>query len=274
MNRFSRIVAVSLLIAAFVLMTAALCTIPGCAADQAGRQQQFDDAIRQAEAVKLATKIEIDKRIADVKTVFDQQKAVLEKHIADLEAQLAAKPEAAAQITPKIEAAKTMEAKIEATYNAATGKFEKITADIFREADAKIAALKAQRERLTSTDIGDQIQGAGNVWGAVVPGLPGIAGALILGAIGGIIKESKKTKAVAAAGQEAVGTMSQAIEANLLPWSDEAEKFLKDIQSTAAKEFVKTADTKHASAITLAKTLAAKSEERSIAQRPGAMPLN
>jgi len=243
-----------------VVVVTGLCfTVAGCMGTGAERRAQFDVAIGQAEATKIAAQLEINRRIADVKQVFDQQSAALESHVANLEAQLAARPDAAAEILPQIEQAKSIDVKIDATYNAITAKFEKISAEIFRTADEKIAALKAERESITSDDPGEQIKGVGNVIGSALPGQAGLIFSLLATSIGGIVStiyQAKQKQNVRAAAVEAIGTMSTAIASGDVKLDDSARQRLQAAQSTAAKDMVDVAEREYSDVLKLIRKIA------------------
>jgi hypothetical protein len=229
------------IIFALFCLFAGVMSIVGCSGPVEQRRLLFDDAIDQVEQTRDAAKLELERRIADVKTVFDRQAAQLEAHIADLEAQLAAKPEAAPTIEPKIEAAKAIGAKIDATYNATTGKLEDITAEIFRVADQKIAALKAEREAITSEDPGEQIKGVGRVIGATLPGQAGLIISLVATTVGGILSsvyQAQQKNKIKSAAIEAVGTMSVGLASGAVKMDYIGKHKLQAAQSSAAKAFV------------------------------------
>lgn len=234
-----------LIIFALFAMFVGVMSIVGCSGTSEERRLQFDVAIDQTEKTRDAARAELDRRIADVKLVFDRQSAALEAHIADLEAQLAAKPDGAAEIQPKIEAAKVIDAKINATYNEVTGKFEKISAEIFRAADEKIAALKAERDAITSEDPGEQIQGVGRVIGGAVPGQAGLIISLLATTIGGIVSsvyQAQQKRQIRSAAIEAVGTMSVGLKSGAVKMDEAGKQKLLASQSTAAKAFVDAAN--------------------------------
>lgn len=262
----------------------------GCAGTAEEKRAQFDATISAVEKQKAAAKAEIDQRIADVKAAFDQQASALKTHItellaqaAELRATIAAKEAEAqasagdaerakrlaeevarlreedAQAQKRREAAEKLYAKIETTYNDTAGKFEKITAEIFRHADEKIASLKGERDRLTSEDPGQQIAGGGKVIGDAVGGQAGLLinlGAMVVGGIVSGIYQGRKTAAVKSAAIEAIGTMSQAINSDIMPMSDNAAAVLKAAQSKAARDLVDEADEAYSDTLKIA--LAAK----------------
>ncbi len=240
-----RIVAVTLLVAALVLVLAGLVTAPGCSADRAENTRQFDEAVqivdnRRAE-IEQALNQQRDKLLA----AFQQQRESLQREIAELKAQLTAKPDAAPQIQPKIDAAETIAAKIDATWNATTKKLEDVQVQIFQKFDEVRATMTAQREKITSGDPGQQVQAGAQIISQHVPGQAGIYIGLIGTAIGGLLSafhQARQKNSTKAAAVEAIGTMSTAIASGLVPLSEPAAAALRDAQSQKARDLVDEAD--------------------------------